>query len=46
LPKEEQSVSLGLYSAVTMAIANFVTAFTQLLIGLVVGKGTHMNILD
>jgi len=27
------------YSAVTMALANFVTALTQLLIGVVAGKG-------
>lgn len=38
VPKEHQLASLGFYSAITMCLANVVTAFTQLLIGFVVGK--------
>lgn len=41
IPPEKQLSSLGMYSAVTMALANFVTALTQMLIGFVAGKGTH-----
>lgn len=38
VPEEQRLKSLSFYSAVTMAMANFVTALTQLLIGFVVGK--------
>jgi hypothetical protein len=38
VPKKLRIKYLGLYSAVLMGLANFITALTQLLIGYVVGK--------
>lgn len=38
VPKKLRIKYLGLYSAILMALANFITALTQLLIGYVVGK--------
>jgi hypothetical protein len=38
VPKKLRIKYLGLYSAILMALANFITALTQLLIGFVVEK--------
>jgi hypothetical protein len=45
VPVEYQTIGLGFYSALTMSIANITTAFTQLLIGYIVGKGTILPYL-
>ena len=38
LPEHQKSKKLGFYSAATMAVGNITTAFTQVLIGFVIGK--------
>jgi len=45
IPENLKSSSLGFYSALTMAAGNFVTAFTQILIGFVIGKSSIIIII-
>ena len=44
LPPALKSKRLGFYSAVTMGVGNVTTAFTQILIGFVIGKDDEKKI--
>ena len=44
LPPALKSKRLGFYSAVTMGVGNLTTAFTQVLIGFVIGKDDEKKV--
>ena len=44
LPVNLKSKKLGFYSASTMAVGNITTAFTQILIGFVIGKDNEKRV--